>query len=316
MVKYCSWVRISIIGCLLLITFIASGKFAFALDTRKLLPTSAEMDGWEVIQNRLIRDDTGLFSYMNGGAELYRAFNFKNLAVREFEGRESGVIQIELFRFKTDADAFGLYSMFSGGEKVDMGDEAYYDIGVLRIWQGHYYIRIMMEQNFLKYEPLLMRAGKLITGRIDEHGEKPALLNLLPPENLASTGGYFFHEHIVLKNLIFISTDNIFGLNRQTDAVLGEYRSITAEIVQLLLIKYPDDMKAKRAYELFVKQYMNMTPPSGQSRRLKKLIDGYRNVEVDLLGTYLLVGFEDTGNELLSQKMREMKKLVESALAQ
>lgn len=302
-----------IITAFCIILTLCFSRSGYAADLRKFLPPAELMNNWKIAQDRMIRTETELFHYIDGGAELYRAFNFRYAAVREFEDEGLTTILVEIFEFKTDADAFGMYKMLPGGEKVDIGDDAYYEIGVLRIWKGPYYIRIYTTQNYGDTEDIILRAGKYIDEKITVNGEPPKLLNLLPKENLASTGGYYFHEYIALQNIMFISTENIFSLNRQTEVVFGEYRNITAEMVRLLLIKYSDEAEAEQAFKVFLKKYLDEDPSSYKENYISKMVEPVINVRASLIGRYMLVGFEDEIDELLKSRFSKMEQLVRTS---
>jgi hypothetical protein len=287
---------------------------ANCIDFANYLPDSTDLRGWKVIETRIVRTDGELFNYMDGGAELYRAFNFRKLAMREFEAPDyetslgSGSLVVEIFMFSRPEDAFGLFSLLPVNETAAMGDGGGYSDGVLNFWKGPYFCRITFrggEWEF--YKEKIMKAGSSVDRKIDAHGSPPSLLKLMPDEGLRNNGLHYFYEYIAQRNLYYITSYNLLNLNRDTRAVLGEYYTVKAEEAKLLLIKYPDEKSCSNAYYAVVCKYLKANLPADNNYHLKKQLESTLMVEVDRLDEYLLIGFEEIHSQLLSDRFRQLK---------
>lgn len=292
---------------------------AAAIDPVSCLPEAGDLPGWRILETRSVRTDNDLFDYIDGGAEMYRAFNFRRLAVREFAtpgsdtlesgSLDSGSLIVELYMFKEPADAFGMFSMVPAGETLPLGDGGGYVDGVVRFWKGPFLCKVFFnggEWEF--YKDAVINAGEAVDERIDITGSPPEIINIMPREDLAKYGLHYFHEYIAQKNLYYIVPYNLFNLTRKTEAVMGEYYTVKAENVKLFLVKYPSESVCSMVYRGILEDYLKETAPGSKgSFHFKKEMKDSRTVEIDRVGKYLLMGFEEIHHELLTERFRQLR---------
>ena len=239
------------------------------------LPSTEEAGGLKISNTINVRSDTELFEYMNGGAELYRAFNFRKLSVRQFEISADDMLIVELYMFKKPADAYGMYLMLPEAEPVDIGNSGGYERGVVRFWKGRFFCKIFIsDSNWDASKKALLNIGKIIADKIPDEGNKPDIVDLIPKQDLKNSGIHYFYDYIALKNLLYITYTNILNLSGETEAVLAEYSSIKAEEVELLLVKYPSNEECFTAYN-------NMRIDFLKEPVVDKSNNNYRNDKVD-----------------------------------
>ncbi len=277
-----------------------------AAELSEFLPLSAEVNNWEVTDTRNIRSDNQLYDYIDGGAEVYRAFNFRRLAVRTFYGGDDVELIVELYAFKNPADAYGIFTMLPAGEILPLGNSGGYDSGILRFWKGPYYCKVFVSGDWTHYRDIILKAGSAVDAKIDETGEPPEIVSLMPQKDRAKEGLHYFHENISLKNLVYISPLNFLRLNRKTNVVMGRFFNLKAENIFLLLVEYASDQDCAEAYEYVVTDFIRAEIPA-EGCHLRAILEPVRHVEIDREGKYLLVGFEDVQSELLSARLKELK---------
>jgi hypothetical protein len=251
----------------------------------------AHMDDWKAV-DLLPRDVEGreatapprlfgpsdLHLYTNGGAAIYLAYDFRELAVASYPiGRGEDAVVIEVYRMGSGHDAFGVYSDGAEGEHPDIGQDAAYGAGLLRFWKGRAFLRIfcLSEQNERRRRILAL--GREIAARIPETGERPRLMRVLPPEGLVADRATYFHTTISLNHLYFLSDGNPLGLGPHTDAVFAEYE-IGEHAPKLLLVRYPGPDEAAGALAQFEGVYLPDRPACGAAQdttvRVEVLEDG------------------------------------------
>lgn len=243
-----------------------------------------------------------IFDYMDGAGELYIGYRFKYLEVAEYAAPDEDRILVELYRMASSDDAFGLLSGDWGGEPVELGQgdsgnrspawlpdrKALYGAGLLRIWSGDLYARVMAYRESARSKETVLKLGSLIVaGR--KGPAAPALLASLPQEaapglNLRTDRFCYFRSHLVLNSIYFLSTKNILDLDKSAEAVTASYSPGAArenrKPVQLLLIRYANDDAAKRARAHFEKAYLpgrrsGGSGPSQQDIVARRVEDGW-----------------------------------------
>lgn len=233
------------------------------------------------------------FRYMNGAAELYRAYAFKLLMVRKYVKKGHPSILVELFDMGSSEDAFGIFSYQTEEEEVGIGQGSDYGGGLLRFWKGKYFVNVYAERDTPSMRNDVMKIGRAIAGNIKKEGQKPALIKFLPAEGLFERDTRYFHHHLVLNHHYFLSHQNILHLGERTNGVLATYpQQQTKEKTYLLLVQYPDKKLAEKAFQSFVKAYM---PESSASKTTKTENGKWTSAKIHQ--QYLLAVFDSPSHE-------------------
>lgn len=241
-----------------------------------LLPSDVE--GREATPPPRRFGSSDLHEYMNGGAAIYLAYDFRELAVASYPiGSGEDAVVIEIYRMGRSRDAFGVYSDGAEGEHPDIGQDAGYGVGLLRFWKGRAFVRILCLSEEDERRDLVLALGREIAARIPETGERPRLMRVLPREGLVADRATYFHTIISLNHLYFLSDGNPLGLGPHTDAVFAEYE-IGEHVPKLLLVRYPSADEAAAALARFEGVYLPDRPARSAARhttvRVEVLEDG------------------------------------------
>lgn len=258
-----------------------------------LLPSPQK--GWTAKETGLFTRET-LFDYIDGGAEIYLAYDFDTLLVQEYSSGENSII-VEIYQMRSSEDAFGLFSLNRQEEALSVGRDASYGFGMLTLWKDRYFVKIIDLDAKDTSKELILSLGKGIAQRIENEGNKPDLLRRIPQDDLVCESYYYFHKNIILKNLYFLTQENILNLSEKTDVVLASYE-LDKEILKLLLVQYPDTVESRKAYEKFNRDHLKAAISS--MRNLRKVgEDLYSGVELE--DRYLIVVLEGNTRESVNK---------------
>jgi uncharacterized protein DUF6599 len=274
------------------------------------------VDGWTKSESTRFINPKNIFEYMNGGGELYLAYRFDHLDVYHYETKDQDKILVEVYRMKTKDDAFGLLSLDWGGEPVifssstekrpekELGPavapaiRALYGGGLLRIWSGTLYARIMAYRETPESRKAVISLGKAIA--MDRSmAAPPELLKVFPKTvgknwKLREDRIGYLRSHLVLNSLYFLSYKNILDLDLSTEAVTAPYESDIkpAMRTQALFIKYSSPMKAQLAVDHFHETYLSeQTKPSENNKTsIFNIEDGWLGYQLN--GKCLTIVFE------------------------
>ena len=259
-------------------------------------------------------DERSIFSYMDGGGELYLGYRFDHLDVYEYAAAGRDPILVELYWMRGSDDAFGLLSNDWGGEGValqrsDAADSsrvvpasrALYGAGLLRIWSDALYARVLAARDTADSREQVMALGRaIVAGR--PLAPRPALLDLLPDRvgaaySIRRDRVWYLRSHLVLNSAYFLASDNILDLSLACEAAIAPYetdpppagaRRKPASRPQLLVVRYPDAVTARRALGHFLAAYLpeagTAAPPADRgARQVERGWVGYRLEEAVLL---------------------------------
>ena len=257
-----------------------------------------------------------IFDYMDGAGELYLGYRFKHLEVAEYSAPAEDQILVELYWMESSDDAFGLLSGDWGGEPMDLGGpaetrgtpewfpghKALYGAGLLRIWSGNLYARIMAYRETEQSKETVIRLGRrIVEGR--RNLPPPVLIRALPEDSaglrVRTDRFCYFRSHLVLNSVYFLGTQNILDLGRSAEAVTASYAAASASgagrPVQLILIRYADEKAARNAFAHFERAYLpELKRPEPEvergAGRYRQIEDGWMGYAAD--GRVLALVFE------------------------
>ena len=216
---------------------------------------SVEILGWQAEETILIGKAKDMLKYMEDDADLYVAYGLKRLAAKKYKNEKSLPMLVEIYEFDSSADAYGIYSFDTVGDKLDMGQDSVYGHGLLKFWKDNKLVRVLAEEEYQDLEEDVLEFGRQVDSKILTTGAKPELLSLLMEEDIIPDSLHFFHENICLNNICYMPESIELGLSQQTDAVTAEYALGGKQPLRLLLVKYPDELAARAAFEKFSELY-------------------------------------------------------------
>jgi hypothetical protein len=223
-------------------------------------------------------ESKGIFEYMDGGGELYLGYRFKFLEVHEYASANQENILVELYWMESADDAYGLLSGDWGGDAVDLSApaaattnppatgeiRALYGAGLLRIWSGNLYARIMAYQETDESKKAVLAIGEaIVSGRTNPPA--PSLVKELPAEitprfRLQPKHTVFLRSHLVLNSVYYLSSENLLDLGLGCEVAVTSFSSSLPEAqgkpVHLLLVRYPSTEDARQALKHFQRIYL------------------------------------------------------------
>jgi hypothetical protein len=203
-----------------------------------------------------------LYQYINGGAELYLAFDFQQVFVRRYIGPDNAEIMLDIYDMGSADDAFGIFSVEREDAEIGIGQESEYGGGLLRFWKDRFFVSIITTGDEQNSKPTMIKLAQAVDGIVDTKGLKPALLKVLPREALDETSLRFFHTAAILNRQYFLAENNILKLDKHSDCVLAKYKG-NDNSAYVLLVQYQNNELARDAYYTFLTAYMPEAKESG-----------------------------------------------------
>ncbi|MCK4547005.1 MAG: hypothetical protein KAW17_06135 [Candidatus Eisenbacteria sp.] len=294
--------------CVLLSAIAApSGEKAQAGKTVDLLPGPEAISGWEAGDRKTCSTARALYDYMNGGAEIYIDYGFRDLAVGDWTSPVGDPLRVEIYRMGQPKSAYGMFTQDTWGEEVDVGQGARLQGGTLRFWKGEYLVRVFMWRGYQDHLDVILGAGKSVSGRIKTTGEIPEIVAYLPEEGLAEGGLHFFHTALTLGAFYYFSDGNPLKLSKDTDGVIGEYLLEDGSPAFLVLISYPDVASAEKAYDAFLDAESSVAKTTLVERRRAGLAydDGLLRT-MARRGSFLGLGLDFPSDDLFPELFDQM----------
>jgi len=264
----------------------------------ELLPRVAD---WKTTENIQRYNPETLYEYIDGAAEAYLGYDFKELAVAEFRsGRAKAMLTAEIYDMGSAVNAFGIYSAerFPESRFIPVGVQGYLEEGTLNFLAGRYYVKLLCYEGGGQTGEFLKLFAGAIVDKIKDPGGFPAPLQAFPKDGLVANG-----EKFVLRNAL--------GFKFLRNAYLASYRLADQEF-EAFLIDGKTAEDAEAMFKQFLDHFGGAAAAKGGAVRFK---DPYlRNVYAARSGTFicgvtkLKDGQDALGEKMLARLIAGLKK--------
>jgi hypothetical protein len=233
-------------------------------DFSRLIPV--RIGDWSAAGKDAAYDRKTLYDYMDGGAEVYLAFDFRQAFARKYAGPGGKEISLDIYDMGTSAEAYGIFSCDREDPAAGIGQDSTYGFGLLRVRQGPYFLVVMSPDEGKDIDAAVLAIGLAALPHLGPPGPNPPLLDFLPAEGLKTRRTSYFHGEINLNNRFFVASENILRLGKTTECAFAEYATGKDSDGNLLIIAYPDRPKAETALRSFLEGYLPEGRETGIAR--------------------------------------------------
>jgi hypothetical protein len=165
-----------IIACLLAV------QPASAFGSSPLAALFPELHGWNKAgQVELFQPET-LYEHINGAAENFLSFDFRQLAVLTYANDERQSVSAEIYLHGTAEDAFGIYSSEKplAGNYLAIGGQGYAEEGLLNFVSDAYYVKLNGFDLGMQGQSVLTSLAEKIARAIGGRNALPEILSAFP----------------------------------------------------------------------------------------------------------------------------------------
>jgi hypothetical protein len=204
-----------------------------------ILPSENEVPGWRTSGELNIYNRDNLDNLINGEAEIFKEFGFRNAVSRDYYNFSGKVINIQVYTMDNTFGSCGIFLQKSKGEKVfkEYGNACFEKSGSFAFWKQFYIV--MMHSIFSGdtiSEGFRLMAG-IIDSKIKSKGLFPEIMGLW---NNKTGNVTIFRGPLALANIYYFSQMNIFKIN--------EGIAIENDNKKEIILKYTDNNEAVRRF--------------------------------------------------------------------
>ena len=159
-----------------------------------------------------------LYEYINGAAEVYLSYGFRELATVTYEKDQDRSLTIEVYRHNSLNNGFGIYSQEKPLKStfLTVGAQGYYEPGMLNFFKDKYYVKVLSFGLGEEGSSILKSAAGQIAGKIPGETFLPKPLACFP-----DTGKVENSERYIARNFLghsflhsaFVAEYNMEGEN-------------------------------------------------------------------------------------------------------
>lgn len=247
----------------------------------------AKIGSWQASGKDHVYNRETLYDYMDGGAEVYLAFDFRQVWTRKYSAPGGKELSLDIYDMGSSEEAFGIFSCDREDPGAGIGQDSTYGFGLLRFRQGRFFVTVMTAEEDEAAGKAVLDVGRAVVKELGPSGPGPDMVGFLPEGSLRPDRTSYFHANVSLNNRYFIASENIFGLDRSTDCVFAEYGTGSGGPGFLLIIRYPGDERTLAARRSFLSSYVPEAGPEGLAQTENK-----KWVSAAARGRHLVIVFE------------------------
>lgn len=145
-----------------------------------------EMGGWKQDGKPQVFSPRTLYEYIDGAADLYLTYEFKDLKVAEYKGEGEAEVTVEVYRHGDSIQAFGIYSQerLANARFLDIGAQGYQEPNVLNFVAGPYYVKINGYGTGAEDERIMLAFGRKMEEVLGGKSSLPKILSSFPREGI------------------------------------------------------------------------------------------------------------------------------------
>jgi len=213
------------------------------LNLQRCLPAASDLQGWtpkDAPQNYQGED---LFAYIDGGAEIYYEYGFKQVVVQDYQDKKGKTITLEIFEMADSESAFGMFSFKSSGkgQPCAIGQDARLEDYYLNFWKGACLVTLTGFDAGQDSRRGILEIARAVDLKIPLRGTRPSLLGLLPEEWAAAPRLVYFRGFLGLYNIYPFFTQDVFRFKEGLAAEEDQSK--------FFLLRYASPAEAHQRYQ-------------------------------------------------------------------
>jgi hypothetical protein len=208
-----------------------------------LCPVKSEIDRWQPDGEPDIAKGEDLFLLINGGAEIYYEYGFKQTVFQSYINPQGQRINLEIYEMDSPESAYGMYTFKTGnsGAPIEVGHAGWLESYFLNFWKGNFLVTVIG----LDTDTLTMNGIEKIATAVDTKLESglipPQIISFLHKENLQVNGITYLKGNLALYNQDIFGPKDIFGLK---EGVIGKYENYS-----IIIFQYGDIYESKKWFK-------------------------------------------------------------------
>jgi hypothetical protein len=186
-----------------------------------------------------------LYTYMDGGAELYLEYGFQDMTVRFYE-RGKDQITVELYRMKDSG--YGIFTILrsGNGEPVSVADAGFRSGYYVIFSSGNFFCAVTAQSEFSDAVPAAVEIGKAVAAQLPPGPSAHNNTEFLPAKDCLPNSEKVIAGPVSLRNV----SDTLGGLFAGfTEGAAARYRPDKAEEVLAGVLCWPTAAQTAAAFK-------------------------------------------------------------------
>jgi hypothetical protein len=189
---------------------------------RVYLPDDKAVPGWVRDGQPQEFEGEDLYTYIDGGAEIYEEYGFRRVIVQDYKDAAGQEVSLEIFEMETPEAAFGMFTFKRSGQgrALELGGGGELESYYLNFWKNRFLVTLTGFDDTAGTSAGLRALAGAVEARLSGESRAPAGIGLLPEEGLRPGSVKYLRGLLGLNNVYDLHT--VRGLDFM-EAVKGDY---------------------------------------------------------------------------------------------
>jgi len=207
-------------------------------DIKNLLPKNSELSSCKMSDTIRVYKGDELFNYVDGGAEIFMEYGFRQVATTNYTDKNNNQLQVEIYEMKDSSAAYGCYTFYLNGEgkPFNAGTEGTFIDYYAVFWKGNFLSVISASEYKEVLEPVFKEIASYINSKISSTTLAPSMI--MNFKNSGLINGYikYLKGNVGLSNVYRFIPGNSFTFNEGVSFNLTE--------AQVIIMKFESEATA------------------------------------------------------------------------
>ncbi len=222
---------------LLFLTFLSITSVSSA-DLKNLLPKNNELKNCKIADSIRVFKGDELFTYIDGGAEIFMEYGFKQVATANYSDKNNNQIQVEIFEMNDSAAAYGAYTFYLNGDgkPFNAGTEGVFIDYYAALWKENFVTVISASEYKDSLASVFRELAININNKILLISQPPLIVTDFRKSDIINGYIKYLKGNIGLSNVYRFVPGNSFTFN--------EGISFSTPETQIIIMKYETEATA------------------------------------------------------------------------
>lgn len=214
-----------------------------SIDLEAFLPSAGDLKTWKPGPPLQHFKGDDLFLYIDGGAEIYREYGFKQVVVQDYQDKKGRAITLEIFEMDGPESAYGMFTFKSTakGRPYGIGQEARLEDYYLNFWKGPCLVTLTGFDSGRECVQGLLQIARAVNAKMPLKGNRPALMDILPKEWAAPSRLIYFRGLLALNNIHVFFPQDVFHFKEGLAAEQDKFK--------IVIFRYESPAEARKRFQ-------------------------------------------------------------------
>jgi len=220
-----------------------------ALDLNAFLPAAADLREWAPKDPPQEFKGDDLFLYIDGGAELYREYGFRQVIAQDYRNGKGKIISLEIFEMASAEAAYGMFSFKSSGrgKPAAVGQDGRLEDYFLNFWKGPCLVTLTGYDAGPECVRGILEIARAVDARIRLQGSRPSLLYVLPKEWMKASRLVYLRGVLGLNNIHPFFPNDVFRFKEGLAAEQDKFK--------IFIFRYAGPAEARQRFQEIKKAF-------------------------------------------------------------